>query len=108
MTELAPPRQEDDVLSTRPVLLVLVGTLAAAIVMVAWVWLLVPAPSRARRPFDRGMVPAIEGELFETRPAPSAPTAKRAVLESYGWVDRERGIVRIPVERAMDLAAEEP
>ncbi len=28
---------------------------------------------------------------------------KERVLESYGWVDREHGIVRIPIERAMAL-----
>lgn len=30
---------------------------------------------------------------------------KRRELESYGWVDRARGIVHIPIERAMDLLA---
>lgn len=29
------------------------------------------------------------------------------LLCSYGWVDREKGIVRIPVERAMDLVIQE-
>lgn len=29
-----------------------------------------------------------------------------AVLDSYGWVDREKGIVRIPVSRAMELLVE--
>jgi hypothetical protein len=28
------------------------------------------------------------------------------ILSSYGWVDREAGIVRIPIDRAMDLVAE--
>jgi len=28
------------------------------------------------------------------------------VLESYGWIDRSAGIVRIPVEQAMKLTAE--
>ena len=28
------------------------------------------------------------------------------ILDSYGWVDRERGVVRIPIERAMDLLLE--
>ena len=28
------------------------------------------------------------------------------VLESYGWVDRGKGVVRIPIERAMKLIAE--
>lgn len=27
-------------------------------------------------------------------------------LHSYGWVDRRKGIIRIPIERAMDLIAE--
>lgn len=29
-----------------------------------------------------------------------------ALLAQYGWVDRERGIVRLPIERAMELTAE--
>lgn len=29
-----------------------------------------------------------------------------AALGRYGWVDREAGIVRIPIERAMDLLLE--
>jgi hypothetical protein len=29
-----------------------------------------------------------------------------AALESYGWVDRQKGIVHIPVERAMELLVE--
>jgi hypothetical protein len=28
------------------------------------------------------------------------------LLSSYGWVDREAGVVRIPIDRAMDLVAE--
>jgi hypothetical protein len=31
--------------------------------------------------------------------------AEQEVLESYDWVDRDRGIVRIPIERAIDLLA---
>lgn len=32
--------------------------------------------------------------------------AEEAILESYGWVDRQAGVVRIPIERAMELEAE--
>jgi hypothetical protein len=32
--------------------------------------------------------------------------AEDAKLNGYGWVDRQTGIVRIPVDRAMDLLAE--
>lgn len=37
-------------------------------------------------------------------------TAHRAredeLLERYGWIDREAGIVRLPIERALELTAE--
>jgi hypothetical protein len=31
--------------------------------------------------------------------------AEQKVLESYGWVDKEKGIVRMPIERAIELTA---
>ena len=31
--------------------------------------------------------------------------AQRRHLSSYGWVDRKAGVIRIPIDRAMDLAA---
>lgn len=32
--------------------------------------------------------------------------AEAAILETYGWIEREAGIVRIPIERALELTAE--
>ena len=32
--------------------------------------------------------------------------AEDQLLQHYSWVDRDRGIVRIPIERAMDILAE--
>jgi hypothetical protein len=29
------------------------------------------------------------------------------VLDSYGWIDKGRGLIRIPIARAMDLVAKE-
>ena len=31
---------------------------------------------------------------------------EQRVLGSYGWVDRDKGVVRIPIERAMTLVAQ--
>ena len=28
------------------------------------------------------------------------------LLQSYGWVDKERGIIRIPIDQAIDMAAQ--
>ena len=33
-------------------------------------------------------------------------TNEREFLNSYGWIDRSRGIVHIPIRRAMELLAE--
>lgn len=30
-----------------------------------------------------------------------------AQLEGYGWIDRDAGVVRLPIDRAMDLTVEE-
>ena len=32
--------------------------------------------------------------------------AEQEVLESYDWIDRDAGLVRIPIERAIELLAE--
>ena len=31
---------------------------------------------------------------------------QNAVLDSYGWVDKEKGVVRIPIEKAIELTLE--
>jgi hypothetical protein len=33
--------------------------------------------------------------------------AQRRELERWGWVDRQRGVAQIPIDRAMDLVAGE-
>ena len=43
-------------------------------------------------------------------PPPSAATLRAQeveVLTTYAWIDQEKGIVRIPVERATDLVIQE-
>ena len=57
-----------------------------------------------------GAPPPIEASA-QLQPEPAqdiqAFTAdKRRLLSSYGWVDRERGIARIPIDRAMALLAQ--
>ena len=32
--------------------------------------------------------------------------AERTMLDHYAWVDQEAGVVRIPIERALELTAE--
>jgi hypothetical protein len=58
-----------------------------------------PAPSEIGKD-EIGIVDQVEfsqdGRLEEWR------AAKRKRLDGYGWVDRDKGLVHIPVEKAMD------
>jgi hypothetical protein len=49
------------------------------------------------------------GPKLQVAPPQDLATMKAAteeVLDSYAWMDRDAGIVRIPIERAIDLLAE--
>jgi hypothetical protein len=58
-------------------------------------------PARAREPAPAPRL-QVKGanELREMR------EAEERVLHSYAWIDGEKGIVRIPVERAMEILAQ--
>jgi hypothetical protein len=58
-----------------------------------------PAQAREAEPEPRLQVQGFN-ELREMR------HAEDMMLNSYGWIDREQGLVRIPVERAMKIFAE--
>jgi hypothetical protein len=32
---------------------------------------------------------------------------QNGLLSTYGWIDRDKGVVRLPIERAMDIVARE-
>jgi hypothetical protein len=86
--------------------LVLVVSLAMALLLDAL----------AARDADR-LPPAAPPAAAPTPPQPSLEVdsgallgelraAEDALLDGYGWIDREQGRVRIPIERAMQIIAE--
>ena len=53
--------------------------------------------------------PPTPGPLLQVNPAADLERlheSETQILNSYGWVDRQRGIVRIPIDEAMKLALE--
>ena len=60
-----------------------------------------------------GKKPAVHEQVFppprlQTTPASDLATLKaiwNRRLHGYGWVDRSRGVVRIPIDRAMGIVA---
>ena len=114
------PVQEADLVPTRKLVWLMAATVVATLLCLLWVWLVMKPFERA----DRGTeapLRAIRGEvggpnatpvdqtLFSERSAYSAARLdqKRARLESYGYVDKDKGTVHIPIARAMEILAKE-
>jgi hypothetical protein len=54
-------------------------------------------------------VATVRQELFRVAdPRPTLQEEQRAGLARFGWVDRERGIVRVPISTAMEIVAHRP
>lgn len=95
----------DPTLRLRPVLVVVAATMVFVGVVMAAIWWIYMAsgPERPAAAVAADPPPAID--LGETRRAWEAPMRQR--LASYGWVDREAGLVHVPVERAVELVLAE-
>lgn len=76
-----------------------IGTLGTLAVMA----LVVGAFVRATRPPDLAAARAVERAQFlaEVRQADAA------AVSTYGWRDKDKGLVNLPVRRAMDLVVKE-
>ena len=96
-----------------------IGLAAATIVIHLAVWGFFRFLEKPERREDQveAVSPMVSANLRRTPPEPrleADPLAPRlrmraredAVLTTYGWVDRNAGVARIPIERAMDLLVE--
>jgi hypothetical protein len=113
----APPRTEEDHVPT--VKLVLIGVVSLVIFFIASVWAsrIMTRGEERQLPHGPAPAPAFAGkdevgivDLDEYGAGRSRGDAKRAEklrrLQSYGWVDQQKGLVHIPIERAMELTAQ--
>lgn len=101
---------EEDVLPGRAVILVTIVTLVVCLAGIGVAWWIVIANEETPVQRAGAMIPRhapreiqmIDQTLIE-RDASIARQleAERRVLSSYGWVDRENGLVHIPIEEAM-------
>jgi hypothetical protein len=62
-----------------------------------------PIPQLAR---ERETMPATRLQIDARNERREMRAAEDTVLNSYGWVDKNAGIVRIPVNRAMEILAQ--
>jgi hypothetical protein len=103
----------DDIVPRALVLRVLAFTVVIGVSLCVIAYFILVANERALRPgrkFPERWLPAPH-EVAHVRQEPFAPATpastiaddERVLLRSYGWVDRQKRIVRIPVDRAAEL-----
>jgi hypothetical protein len=101
---------EVDLVNWRP-LAAVAGGILTAVIMVTLIALAVLGISRDGRDALRSAPtppPIADGPQLQT----AAPLdlaqlrrEKNAMLDQYRWLDRDKGVVQIPIERAMELSA---
>jgi hypothetical protein len=108
---------ESDDIQLRPVLRVVimffVFTVVSGAIALGIFQFLVPggfASTTTQDPLHRRLPPAplprLQGNLSVKKAISDMRAEENADLESTRWVDKSKGIVQIPVERAMELTAE--
>ena len=92
------------------------GLLVSAILIQGMVWLLFQYFSSRESVRLAPEYPLAAGQETRVPPEPRLQTdpradlrelraAESAILDNYAWVDKSAGVVRIPIQRAMDLLA---
>jgi hypothetical protein len=112
MTEPQSVQQEPDLVPGRRLLL-LAGSavcVAALGVLVSW-WMLSDSSASLLSPRAASRSAFVAGTPEQTPIETSERgltlrAAQKQQLAAYGWVDRDAGVARIPIERAMDLRAD--
>ncbi|MCB1054876.1 MAG: hypothetical protein KDD11_05110 [Acidobacteria bacterium] len=107
----------DHEISYRGIFEFIVGLFAITAVAMVLMWFLIKGLERHVAANDPPPSPIPEANEPPVSPGPQLqffpPTAdigdlhawEEKTLETYGWVDEERGVAHIPIERAMDLLA---
>ncbi|KYF73034.1 hypothetical protein [Sorangium cellulosum] len=118
-------RQEEDHLPWRRILAIAFAVIIIFFILAIWSWMILRGREAALRPAGRSMDQAREGfqprgvvagvdqRIFQRGATGEEGLGKllnrrkHEELGRFGWADRERGIVQIPIEDAMGLVAEE-
>jgi hypothetical protein len=67
----------------------------------------VSQPASAEQADNTGLPPPPRLQVAPQADLQALRASEDAILNSYGWVDKAGGIVRIPIERAMQLVVEQ-
>lgn len=105
-------QQEEDIVPAKGVLAFIGVVTVVSAVMVVWAVAVVFSSFRELRPSGafterwigpRHPLSRVRQDLFDERGVRPSNAVIREELRSWSWADRGRGIVRVPIDEAMDL-----
>jgi hypothetical protein len=105
MPELRITRTEPEGIQARPVLTVAAGFLAFVGACLAGIFFYYSDVITSRTPPQPEPFPAPQLQRTPLSDLQKLQQKQRAQLEGYAWIDKDQGIVRIPIERAMQIVA---
>jgi hypothetical protein len=97
-------------------IVIFTAALAATVALIIVVTTVILNGLQARRPKEVRMPASVEPiqappePRLQTTPSEDLATMRARedeILDHYGWIDRSDGVVRIPIERAIDIVARE-
>ncbi len=90
----------------------LVISVGVALLAMSWTYTILaglqpePSPTASLWAEAERLPPQPRLQVVPARDLQTARIDEEALLNSYGWVDPEAGVVRIPIERAIDVLAQ--
>jgi len=105
-----PVQQEEDEVRGRAIAIAAAAALVVGGAGVAGAWLVLALGAPPQRPpvgpAPREIAHVEQTPIWVAKDGLDLRTQQRAELHAWGWVDRDAGVARIPIERAIDLEVE--
>ncbi len=105
MSDTHVTRTEPEGVAARPVLYVAIGFLMFVGVCLAGIFYYYSDVVGARKAPKPGPFPAPQLQRTPLADLEKVQKSQEEQLNGYAWVDKDRGIVRVPIERAMQIVA---
>ncbi len=105
MSETPATRTEPEGVPASPVLYTAVGFLIFVAACLGGLYVYYSDVITSRRPPKPEPFPAPQLQRTPLSDLQKLQQKERAQLQGYAWVDKQQGIVRIPIERAMQIVA---
>ncbi len=105
MSDTHMTRTEPESVAARPIIYVALGFLVFVGVCLAGIFYYYSAIVGARKPLKPEAFPAPQLQRTPLSDLETLQKRQQEQLSGYAWVDKEQGIVRVPIERAMQIVA---